>query len=82
MGKQTYIIMVPGHLIYYYDIIAYFSDLGYNVLQMEAKSGNFSSGKLLPGSKWEIMLEDPDEDQLLFDLLSGKFLNIEEKSGS
>lgn len=35
MGRQTYTIMVPGYLIYYYDILAYFSDLGYNVKRME-----------------------------------------------
>lgn len=71
--EKTYKITVPGYLIYYWEILAYFSKLGYNVTQMAAKSGEFSSGKLSPGATWEITLEDPDNSQLVFDLLGGSF---------
>lgn len=67
-------IFVPAHIIYHRGILAYFSNMGYTVHGMQAKSG-----KLHSGGMWRIVLEAPNEEKLIWDTLGGEFADLEWK---
>lgn len=72
-------IFVPGYIIYHRGILVYFSNMGYTVHEMRAKSGMFWRGKRYSGKMWRIVLEAPNEEKLIWDTLRGEFAELEWK---